>query len=115
MPNPIVQFDDQKAEIQQLKVLHYQSNNAMAVIAVMFWDDGMRENVKVSINLNHDQHVKSHELPEGSFVAKSYFEGYPVFSALIEAGWIEETGRTVQTGYVDAPVCRITDKAQIEE
>ena len=94
-----------------LKLDTYRSNGALAVAALMEYDDGERENVVVSVNLAHGQSTESDQLLGGEFAVKNYSEGTAVYNALLVAGWIIPTGKTIETGHVNVPVCRLSDKA----
>ncbi len=51
--------------------------------------------------------VTDAQLKEGEVLIKDYSENQGMVDTLTEAGIIEKTGRTVRSGYVDIPVCRL--------
>lgn len=106
---PKINFPYLKGIITSIEKSVYKTNNALAMLANVEYDDGYKEQVAISVNLAEE----SPNLPDGQFYAKNYSEGYPIFSTLIAAGWIETTGKETQSGYVTLPVCQLTDKAVI--
>ncbi len=48
-------------------------------------------------------------LPANEVLIKDYSENAGMLAALEEAGIVEDTGRTVRTGYVEAPIARLLD------
>jgi len=52
----------------------------------------------ITVNLPED-------LAEGEHFVKGWSENEPIVKALLDAGWLRDTGRRVQTGYVEAMVC----------
>lgn len=76
-------------------------------LALELWseveEDGftyMEPYAKLTTNLP-DQHLN-----EGEFFVKDWSENEPAVQALVEAGWLEDTGREVLSGYVAPRVMR---------
>ena len=46
-------------------------------------------------------------LEEDEVLVKNYSEGEGILKALIEAGYMEDTGKSVKTGFVTLPICRL--------
>jgi hypothetical protein len=101
-------------QVQSLLRSKYDSNGALAIIAVVsILEQGEivdSERMTVSINFDHDSndHASSHLQP-GEFIAKDYAEAEKIFNALGAAGWLEPTGVTFRSGFVECPVCRLTE------
>lgn len=49
----------------------------------------------------------SETLPGGQFALKEYSEGEGLLAALEDAGIVEDTGRSVATGFVQCPIVRL--------
>jgi hypothetical protein len=87
-------------KIVSLEKTTYSDGN-LAVLAV--WDDGERHAVSVNIP---DQAGK---LGEGEFFLKNWSESEELAKALFASGKVIDSGATVQTGYVEAPIARLHD------
>ena len=59
---------------------------------------------KATVNLNYDK-VKGF-LPDGHVYIKNYSENKGMLKALVDAGIVEDTGRKLTTGFVEANLCR---------
>lgn len=56
---------------------------------------------KASVN------VPDYEVPAGHVLVKDWNENHGVLGALVRGGIVEDTGRTVPCGWVDAHLCRL--------
>lgn len=71
--------------------------NGRLALTLLYWDEEMEgwfPHAKVSVNLP-DQHLN-----EGELFIKDWAENEPIVAALVEAGWLKDTGREVLSGYV---------------
>lgn len=106
-------------EIVGLRKDAYTSNNALAVMARIRYDDdgftdGFTEEVPISVNLDHDENLHaSNSLNPGEFYCKSWEEGAEIYDALVKAEWLIPTGTATRTGHVRAPICKIGSKAVV--
>ena len=66
------------------------------------------EEMAISVNIVEAAHV----LQEGEFFLKDWSERVQLAQALIDLELVEPTGMSVPTGYVNAPICTLTDKAK---
>ncbi|MFZ8932361.1 MAG: DUF4313 domain-containing protein [Bacteriovoracaceae bacterium] len=48
----------------------------------------------------------------GNFFIKNYSENEEIYKFLIEHGYLEETGHSIESGFVTIPECVLTDKAK---
>jgi len=87
------------SRIVALKETEYHDGN-YCVLAV--WDDG--EESPVSVNIP-DQAFNL--MRKGEFFLKNWTEGEALAKALLESGQVVDTGSTVPSGYVRAPICRL--------
>jgi hypothetical protein len=88
-------------KILRLETTEYNDGN-LAVIAV--WDDGERHPVSVNIP---DQAFNL--IGEGEFFLKNWSESEELAAKLIASGAVVDTGSTVPTGYVRAPICKLQE------
>jgi len=73
-----------------------------------FEPDPNIEEMAVSVNIVEAAHV----LEEGQFFLKDWSEAEPLAKALMDLELIEYSGVSIPTGYVMAPICRLSDKAK---
>ena len=104
-----ITYDSGTCEVISLRKTEYSDGN-LAVVANLIWDDCNAEKVRVSVNLPDQTNV----LGDGEFYAKNWSEGERMFNVLISAGWIVDTGRGGQSGFVRPPVCKIGSDAVMD-
>jgi len=80
-----------------------------AVMLKLGYDDGYTEELALSCNMPE----MADHLEEGQFFMKGWSENEKFAEAVLEAGLVKTTGKTVRAGYAVAPICELTDKAQI--
>jgi hypothetical protein len=51
--------------------------------------------------------LPEYQLEVGEIVIKDYGENAGMLDALVKAGVVSDTGRTVQTGWVHSPICKL--------
>ena len=108
MKSPLkVNFLGMTATVNALVISQYRDNGATAVIAEMVYDDGMPEQLTISVNLMG----VSDMLGKGLFLAKNYSEREELYAELVKGGWLAPNGSEAQSGYVRLPVCMIGEKA----
>lgn len=105
-----IKIGDEVAQILALRKSRYINTGRIAVTAVMLWPDGIQDEAKVSVNLDHDQPIQSKDLPRGQFAVRTDNESAPLYQALSEAGWLEKIGEA-PSGYVICDICKLTDRA----
>jgi hypothetical protein len=77
---------------------YYNGNRA-------FWfEDAETGEPFLTLSVNID-----HVLGPGEFTVKDWSENAPYVAAVLAAGWFEDTGRTIGTGFVSAPVWRVKE------
>lgn len=80
-----------------------QYSNGRLALSLLYFDEEMQgwlPHAKITVNLP-DQHLNP-----GEFFVKDWAENEPIVEALLEAGWLERTGREVLSGYVAPQVMR---------
>lgn len=102
------------AEVLSLRQTAYSSNNAVAIMALLKFEDGETEEQAVSVNLDHaDNLFASKSLQPGEFYCKNWSEGADLYEALVTAEWLAPTGAATRCGHVRPPICRLGSKAVI--
>ena len=91
---PTVRFRNQDCPIEQL----YYGNDRTAL--KLLCEDGSPMAV-ATVNPPDD------DLPEGHVFIKNWSENEGMLDALVVAGVVEPTGRTVETGWVHADECKL--------
>jgi hypothetical protein len=80
----------------------------MAILATVLYGEG-EEELALSVNLAHGQALESKDLALGEF----FFDVNKyqcLYDALVLEGWIEVTGQTGTSGFVEYPVVRIAER-----
>ncbi len=94
--------------IKGLEVTKYADGNP-ALIGLLQWgDDDYPDEQTLSINVP----ASSGLLGKDEFFIKNYSEAVEIYGGLISLGIITETGKTVQSGFVSIPVCKLTEKGK---
>jgi len=86
----------------------YASDNKLAVQLMSQTEDGKFLEPYATLSVCTDHTLES----EDEFVAKEYSENEGIMQQFIDAGYFEETGRTVQFGYVSGRILRLLPKAK---
>lgn len=82
----------------------------LCTIAFAYYCDG---STAMLLNCDRGQYAKASvyvegaELAEDEIVLKNYSENETISRELLAAGIVEETGRTVKSGFVEMPICKI--------
>ena len=93
-------FETPFGEAVVMLATYLRADGPMAVLLV---DSETGERIgTLSVNL-----PESGELAEGEFCAKTWSENEPLAETAIGSGLFEDTGRRVQTGFVEAQVWRL--------
>ncbi len=85
--------------IVRLEKTEYHDGN-LCVLAV--WDDGERHPISVNIP---DQAINL--MQTGEFFLKNWTEAEDLAIAILASGAVVDSGATVPTGYVQAPIVRL--------
>lgn len=99
-----------------LRITRYPAGKGLAVLLVIKWpssEDGEpMEDHPLSVNLTDRKELAltSPQLPEHHFYAKNWSENEDIYRVCLENGIFEETGVRARTGFVAAPLCKLTQK-----
>ena len=100
-----------------LRTSRYPAGKALAVLLLIRWpgEDGgpeLTEEHPLSVNLTDRKTLAlvSGQLPEHHFYAKNWSENEIIYLDCLKQGLFEETGVRAQTGFVAAPLCKLTQK-----
>jgi hypothetical protein len=78
---------------------HYASNDRVALQLIDKEDGGPVAMATVNI--------PDAELADGEIIVKNYSENEGMLEALVTAGYAEDTRRSVASGFISAPVCKL--------
>jgi len=92
----------------QFQFDRYASDNKLAVQIMSRTEDGKFLEPYATVSVCTEHTLES----EDEFVAKEYSENEGLVQQFIDAGYFEETGRTVQFGYVSGRILRLLPKAK---
>ena len=92
----------------QFQLDRYASGNKLAVQLMSQTEDGKFLEPHATLSVCTDHVLESDDL----FVAKEYSENEGIMQQFIDAGYFEETGQTVQFGYVSGRILRLLPKAK---
>lgn len=100
-----------------LSLSRYPAGKSLAVLLLIRWpasDDGPEntEEHPLSVNLTDRKELAlvSSQLPENHFYAKNWSENEHIYQDCLREGLFEETGVRARTGFVAAPLCKLTQK-----
>jgi hypothetical protein len=95
-------------QLGKFQLDRYASDNKLAVQLMSQTEDGKFLEPYATLSVCTDHTLES----EDEFVAKEYSENEGIMQQFIDAGYFEETGRTVQFGYVSGRILRLLPKAK---
>lgn len=76
----------------------YQANHAEAIVL---------ENLQGSREYTATANIPDYFLEQDEVAIKNYSENEGILESLVAAGILEVTGKTVQSGFVEFPICKI--------
>jgi len=95
----------EEIRITGAKKTTFADGHPCLIVKVLYDEFGWEEEFRAAVN-----HC---EVPaEGCIFGRDYSEGARIHKALVNAGILVPTGRTVQSGYVTLPECRINLKEE---
>lgn len=97
---PTITFDSWGEEVTAHPRVQHYANGRLCIELWIEHEWGMEPCGKVTTNL-----PEAH-LNEGEVFVKDWAENEPMIDALLEAGWLERTGREVISGFVAPAVMR---------
>lgn len=81
----------------------YKDGNR-AILAERVFEDGETERTPISVNIPNEAY---NLMQEGEFFLKNWSEGQATAEALIDSGILIDSGSSVQTGFVRAPIVSV--------
>jgi len=83
---------------------HQYNDGNLCILAERVFDDGETERTPISVNIPNEAY---NLMGEGEFFLKNWSEGEETAKALIDSGILIDSGSSVPTGYVRAPIVTI--------
>ena len=85
----------------------YSNNGRIALSLVAWEDDPAKDIIKGEPIATCTVNISEEFIIEGEVIIKDYSENEGMLQALIDADVVEYTGKSVKSGFIQAPICRL--------
>ncbi len=83
---------------------HKYNDGNRCILAERVFEDGEKERTPISVNIPNEAY---NLIGEGEFFLKNWSEAEEAAKALIDSGVIIDSGSSVQTGFIRAPIVSV--------